>query len=43
MLGAVLGGLELLLGLGDVVARIRSACGAKLELIRIAVLEAGTV
>jgi hypothetical protein len=39
----VLGGLELLLGLGDVVARIHSARDAKLELIRIAVLEMNAV
>ncbi len=43
MLGAVLGGLKLLLGLSNVVARIRSASGAKLELIRIAVLGASAV
>jgi hypothetical protein len=35
-------GRELLLGLGDVVARTRSARGALLELIRVAVLGAGT-
>ncbi len=35
-------GRELLLGLGDVVARTRSARDALLELIRVAVLGAGT-
>jgi hypothetical protein len=44
LLGAVLGGgLELLLGLGDVVARTRSARDAVLELMRVAVLEASAV
>ncbi len=38
----MLGGLELLLGLGDVVSQTRSARDAVLELIRIAVLGAGT-
>ncbi len=36
-------GVEVLLGLGDVGARIRSARDAKLELVRIAVLEASAV
>ncbi len=38
----MLGGLELLLGLGDVVARTRSARDAMLEPIRVAVRWAGT-